>query len=78
MLAEDLKAAQDGAAFVVNSIEDYENNLTSYVIVEAKSHKKASEIFRNHPHFNIFPVTLLKLQNVWKFLGVKNWNCFYE
>jgi hypothetical protein len=26
-----------------------------YVIVEAESHEAAAQMFKNHPHFSIFP-----------------------
>jgi transcription antitermination factor NusG len=36
-------------------ITGFKNNMTGYVIVEAESHDAAAELFRNHPHFSIFP-----------------------
>lgn len=36
-------------------IADITNMATAYVIVEADSHAAAAEMFRDHPHFTIFP-----------------------
>jgi hypothetical protein len=36
-------------------VSDIRNNLTGYVIVEAKSHEAAARMFEGHPHFAIFP-----------------------
>ena len=36
-------------------IADIANMLTAYVIVEADSHETAAAMFRDHPHFTIFP-----------------------
>jgi len=33
------------------------NAIAAYVIVEAASHDEAAQMFRNHPHFTIFPGT---------------------
>ena len=33
------------------------NAITAYVIVEAATHDEAAQMFRNHPHFTIFPGT---------------------
>lgn len=38
-----------------SGIEGTRNNLTAYVIVEAATHEAAAEIFRDHPHFTLFP-----------------------
>ncbi len=38
-----------------DGIADHANSLTGYIIVEAESQEKAAEMFRNHPHFNVFP-----------------------
>jgi hypothetical protein len=38
-----------------NGITDIKNAMTGYVIVEAESHEAAAALFRNHPHFSIFP-----------------------
>lgn len=39
----------------VDGITSVKNTMTGYVIVEAESHEAAAELFRNHPHFTIFP-----------------------
>lgn len=36
-------------------IEDSENSLTGFVIVEAETHEAAAAIFKDHPHFSVFP-----------------------
>jgi hypothetical protein len=36
-------------------VADTRNSLTGYVIVQAESHEAAAKLFRNHPHFTIFP-----------------------
>ncbi len=38
-----------------SGIEDTRNALTGYVVVEAESHEAAASLFRDHPHFAIFP-----------------------
>lgn len=38
-----------------SGIEDGRNHLTAYVIVEAVTHEAAAEMFREHPHFALFP-----------------------
>jgi hypothetical protein len=38
-----------------NGISDIRNNLTAYTIVEAETHDDAVALFKNHPHFAIFP-----------------------
>jgi len=39
----------------LDGISDYVNTLTGYVIVKAESHQQAAQMFKNHPHFSIFP-----------------------
>jgi hypothetical protein len=36
-------------------ISNFRNNVTGYVIVEAETHEQAAALFRDHPHFTIFP-----------------------
>ena len=36
-------------------IADSKNSMTGYVIVQAESHEAAAKLFKNHPHFTIFP-----------------------
>jgi hypothetical protein len=38
-----------------DGVEDTRNSLTGYVIVEAESHDAAALMFKDHPHFAIFP-----------------------
>ena len=47
-LGKTKRASADGIA-------DITNMSTAYVIVEADSHEAAAEMFRDHPHFTIFP-----------------------
>lgn len=42
------RASADGVA-------DTRNSLTGYVIIEAESHDAAARMFKDHPHFAIFP-----------------------
>lgn len=35
--------------------ETSRNNICGYVVVAAESHEAAAAMFRNHPHFAIFP-----------------------
>lgn len=36
-------------------ISDTSNNLCGFTIVQAESHEAAAKLFKDHPHFNIFP-----------------------
>jgi len=38
-------------------ISSTRNAIAAYVIVEADSHEEAAQMFKNHPHFAIFPGT---------------------
>ena len=38
-----------------NGTESARNNICGYVVVAAESHEAAAAMFRNHPHFAIFP-----------------------
>jgi hypothetical protein len=38
-----------------NGVSDTRNAVCGYVIVEAESHEAAARLFREHPHFSIFP-----------------------
>ena len=38
-----------------SGVEDARNALTGYVIIEADSHDAAAQMFKDHPHFMIFP-----------------------
>jgi len=38
-----------------DGITDIRNNLSAYVTVRAESQQAAAEMFREHPHFMIFP-----------------------
>ena len=38
-----------------DGIADIQNAMTGYVIVEAETHEAAAAMFRDHPHFAIFP-----------------------
>jgi hypothetical protein len=36
-------------------IADVRNSMAAYVIVRAESHEAAAALFKNHPHFTVFP-----------------------
>ena len=36
-------------------IKDIRNNLAGYTIVRAESQEEAAKLFRDHPHFTVFP-----------------------
>jgi hypothetical protein len=36
-------------------ITDIKNSMTGYVIIQAESHEAAARLFKNHPHFSVFP-----------------------
>ena len=38
-----------------NGIEDTSNQITAYTVIEANTHEAAAEMFREHPHFSVFP-----------------------
>lgn len=38
-----------------DGISDTTNTSVGYVIVEAPSHEAAARLFKNHPHFAVFP-----------------------
>lgn len=45
-------------------IEDARNSLTGYAIVQAQSHEAAAELFRNHPHFTVFPGDAVEIMEI--------------
>jgi hypothetical protein len=47
-LGKTKKTGKDG-------VSDITNRMTGYVVVQAESHQAAAEMFRDHPHFAIFP-----------------------
>jgi hemolysin-activating ACP:hemolysin acyltransferase len=38
-----------------DGIADVRNNLGAYTVVQAESQEDAAKLFRDHPHFTIFP-----------------------
>ena len=36
-------------------VTDIRNSIAGYVVVQAESHEAAAKLFKNHPHFTIFP-----------------------
>lgn len=38
-----------------DGIADTRNTASGYIVLEADSHEAAAELFRDHPHFSIFP-----------------------
>lgn len=47
-LGKTMKASPEG-------VSDTRNAVAGYVIIQAESHAAATELFRGHPHFSIFP-----------------------
>ncbi len=39
----------------LEGVQEVQNELCAYVIVQAESHQAAAEMFLQHPHFSIFP-----------------------
>jgi hypothetical protein len=38
-----------------NGVSDTKNMMCGYVLIEAESHEAAATMFKDHPHFSIFP-----------------------
>jgi hypothetical protein len=38
-----------------DGIRDISNNIGAFMVVRAASHEEAGRLFKNHPHFTIFP-----------------------
>jgi hypothetical protein len=38
-----------------SSVADIKNNMTGFVVVQAETHEAAAQMFKDHPHFTIFP-----------------------
>lgn len=38
-----------------DGVNDTRNAITAYVVVKADTHEAAAEMFRDHPHFTVFP-----------------------
>lgn len=38
-----------------SGVADVQNNIAAYVVVEAEDHAAAALMFKDHPHFAIFP-----------------------
>jgi hypothetical protein len=36
-------------------VSDMRNELTAFTVVQAASHEEAANMFKNHPHFTVFP-----------------------
>jgi hypothetical protein len=47
-LGKTKKAGPDG-------VSDIKNALTGYIVVEAADHAAAAALFKDHPHFTVFP-----------------------
>ncbi len=45
-------------------IEDIRNLLSGYTVVTAASHEEAASLFKDHPHFTIFPGESVELMPV--------------
>lgn len=40
------------------------NNMTAYTVIQAESHEAATQIFKNHPHFTIFPGDRIEVMEI--------------
>lgn len=47
-LGKTMKSSKEG-------ISKTKNLMTAYTVVQAETHEAAAELFKNHPHFSIFP-----------------------
>jgi len=48
----------------LNGVTDIANNLAGYVVVQAESHEAAARMFKDHPHFAIFPGEAVEIMEV--------------
>jgi transcription antitermination factor NusG len=46
------------------------NDLTAYTIVKAKSQAEAAKMFKNHPHFMIFPGNAVEVMECFEIPGM--------
>lgn len=51
-------------------ISDTQNNMAAYVMVQAESREAAAELFRNHPHFALFPGEGVEIMEVMPMPGM--------
>jgi YCII-related domain len=47
-----------------SGIDDTSNHLGAFMVVRAASHEAAAELFRQHPHFSIFPGDCVEIMPV--------------
>jgi hypothetical protein len=47
-----------------NGVKDAANNLAGFTIVQAASKDEAAALFKNHPHFSIFPGDGVELMEI--------------
>ncbi|HVZ35585.1 MAG TPA: hypothetical protein VG963_24335 [Polyangiaceae bacterium] len=47
-----------------DGISDVRNNLAGYTLVRAESHEAAAALFRDHPHFSVFPGEAVEVMEV--------------
>src|SRR5262252_6058095 len=47
-----------------SGIADTKNNMTGYVVVHAETHDEAARMFKDHPHFTIFPGDSVEIMEV--------------
>jgi hypothetical protein len=45
-------------------IEDVSNNMTAFTVVKASSPEEAAALFRDHPHFAIFPGDAVEIMRI--------------
>lgn len=56
-LGKTKKVSQDG-------ISDVSNHMSAFTVVRADSHEAAAAMFKNHPHFAIFPGDAVEIMPV--------------
>ncbi len=47
-----------------SGVSDTKNLMSGYVIVQAESHEAAAEMFKDHPHFSIFPGESVEIMEI--------------
>ena len=52
-------------------IRELKNNLCGYVIVTAENHDTAVSMFKEHPHFSIFPGKAVEVMECLKIPGME-------
>ncbi|MBS1969639.1 MAG: hypothetical protein JSU04_05005 [Bdellovibrionales bacterium] len=47
-----------------SGITDIKNLMTGYTVVQAETHEEAAKMFKEHPHFSIFPGASVEIMEV--------------